>query len=251
MRLNYVSIPKKTSTVQHSDWTSNFLTFVHSKITVHASDKIDPDVCSKTCLVGLLIRFCAGETALALKRSCNLPTQIERINRPSRHVLLESCICFFIRATTSWKLLMNNKFKAQTLIGNPTGIVLCHVLASRALNISWSFGQSGFSIESRCVVITLFRLMNICFVMEVNTPGTSIYMTPSNNTELSFVSLLLFYLQRGVYGGSVLYYGNKMLPISLTRNPSCGTKMINRNRSFTGYKVSVCSLCILVFGSSD
>ena len=49
-------------------------------------------------------------------------------------------------------MLMNNKFNAQTLTGNPTGNLLCHVLASHALNMSCSFGQSARSIESRWVV---------------------------------------------------------------------------------------------------
>ena len=57
-----------------------------------------------------------------------------------------------VRAT-SWKMLLNNKFKAQTLTGNPTGNYLCQLLASRALNMSCSFSQSAHSIESRCVVM--------------------------------------------------------------------------------------------------
>ena len=58
-----------------------------------------------------------------------------------------------IRATTSWKMLMNDEFQAQTSTGNPTGNSRCHILASCALNMSCSFGQSTCSIESRCVVI--------------------------------------------------------------------------------------------------
>ena len=60
-----------------------------------------------------------------------------------------------IRTTTSWKMLMNNKFKAQTLTGNPAGNLRRHVLVSHALNMSCSFGQSACSIESRCMVIGL------------------------------------------------------------------------------------------------
>ena len=51
-------------------------------------------------------------------------------------------------------MLMNIEFKAQTLTGNPTGNLngnLRHILASRALNMLCSFGQSERSIESRCV----------------------------------------------------------------------------------------------------
>ena len=49
-------------------------------------------------------------------------------------------------------MLMNNKFKAQTLTGDPTGNYRCQLLASRALNMSCYFSQSARSIESRCVV---------------------------------------------------------------------------------------------------
>ena len=51
------------------------------------------------------------------------------------------------------KMLMNTKFKAQSLTGNPTGNYRCQIVASRALNMSCSFSQSARSIESRCVVM--------------------------------------------------------------------------------------------------
>ena len=54
-------------------------------------------------------------------------------------------------------MLMNNKFKAQTLTGNPTGNYRCQLFASRALNMSCYFSQSARSIESRCVV----KVMNM------------------------------------------------------------------------------------------
>ena len=50
-------------------------------------------------------------------------------------------------------MLINNKFKAQTLTGNPTGNYRCQLFASRALNMSCYFSQSARSIESRCVVM--------------------------------------------------------------------------------------------------
>ena len=56
------------------------------------------------------------------------------------------------RATISRKTLINNKFEAQTLIGNSTGNLRCHALGPLALNMSCSFGRSACSIESRCVV---------------------------------------------------------------------------------------------------
>ena len=41
-----------------------------------------------------------------------------------------------MRAKTSWKMLMNNEFKADISTGNPTGNSRCHTLASYALNMS-------------------------------------------------------------------------------------------------------------------
>ena len=68
-----------------------------------------------------------------------------------------------IRATTSWEMLMNNKFKAQTLTGNPTGNYRCQLLASRAL-MPFNFSQSVRSIEAgawlRCTYISLQK--HIC-----------------------------------------------------------------------------------------
>ena len=51
-------------------------------------------------------------------------------------------------------MLINKKFEAQTLTGNPTRNSCCYALASHALNMSCSFGQSVCSIESRCMIIT-------------------------------------------------------------------------------------------------
>ena len=52
------------------------------------------------------------------------------------------------------KMLINNKFETQIVTGTPTGNSRCHALASPALNISCSFGQSARSIKSRYVVIS-------------------------------------------------------------------------------------------------
>ena len=41
----------------------------------------------------------------------------------------------------------------SALTGNPTENSRCRVVASRALNMPCSFGQSVRSIESRCVVV--------------------------------------------------------------------------------------------------
>ena len=50
--------------------------------------------------------------------------------------------------------MANKKFEAQTLTGNPTENPYCRVLPSRALIISFSFGQSVRSLESMCLVIS-------------------------------------------------------------------------------------------------
>ena len=52
-------------------------------------------------------------------------------------------------------MLVNNKWKPQTVTGNFTGNWRCHVLASRALNMSCSFAKSARPIESWCVVNAL------------------------------------------------------------------------------------------------
>ena len=54
--------------------------------------------------------------------------------------------------TTPWKVLVNNKIKAQTPTRNPIGNLRCHVLASCALNMPCSFSQWARSIESRCAL---------------------------------------------------------------------------------------------------
>ena len=101
-------------------------------------------ICSKTCLVGLLIRsiFRENNCTSASARMHFSEPQIERINRP------HDMFCFnhaynFYPSNNIEKMLINNKFEAHTLTGNPTGNSRCHALASRALNMSCSFGQSA------------------------------------------------------------------------------------------------------------
>ena len=67
-----------------------------------------------------------------------------------------------IRATTSCKMLLNNKFKTKILTGNPAGNLRCHVLALRALNMSYCSDQSARSMESRCVVKGTSMSMSLC-----------------------------------------------------------------------------------------
>ena len=81
---------------------------------------------------------------------CPVQNRTNKQNKKTCFALFKHLLS--IRTTTSWKFLMNNKFKAQTLTGNPTGNLCCHVLASRDFNMSCSFDQSACSIESRCVI---------------------------------------------------------------------------------------------------
>ena len=62
-------------------------------------------------------------------------------------------------------MLIDNKFEVQTLTGNPTGNSRCYALASRALNMSCSFGQSARSIERRRVVIYKGMLTQVYAVL--------------------------------------------------------------------------------------
>ena len=82
----------------------------------------------------------------------------------------------FYTRKTSWKMLINNKFKAQTLTGNPTGYYRCQLIAPRALNISCSFNQSARSIESRCVVI------HITCIVHMNKEKVQWYGLPTKGT---------------------------------------------------------------------
>ena len=81
--------------------------------------------------------------------------KIERIVQSTRHVLyILITYLLSVRATTSWNMLINIEFKADTSTGNLTRNSCCHTLASHDLNMC-SFGQSTRLIESRCVVILM------------------------------------------------------------------------------------------------
>ena len=63
-----------------------------------------------------------------------------KIERKKKKIEQQDMFCFSQTSAfykSSWKMLMNNKFEAQFLTGNPTGNSRCHVLASRASNMSW------------------------------------------------------------------------------------------------------------------
>ena len=98
----------------------------------------------QSCLVGLV--FCSNF------RGKNFSFFSEKSNASA-----------FYTSNKMRKLLINNKFKAQTLTGNPTGNYRCEHLASRSSNMSCSFSQSTCSIESRCVVILMKFRSNFKF----------------------------------------------------------------------------------------
>ena len=111
-------------------------------------------LCRKTCLVGVLIHL-----IIHGKNCTSTSAWVQFFQRKIERIIQSNKTCFALithllstRATTSWKMLMNNEFKADTSTGNPTRNSRCNTLASHALNMSCSFGQSARLIESRCVV---------------------------------------------------------------------------------------------------
>ena len=59
-------------------------------------------------------------------------------------------------------MLMYKEFEAQTSTVSPVWISRGHVLASRALNMSSSYGQPARSIESKCVVFNWYFKYAFC-----------------------------------------------------------------------------------------
>ena len=88
-------------------------------------------LCSKTCLVDLLIR--------SIIRSFPAKNQTNKQTNRTCFALNTNRLSIWV--TTSWKMLINNKFKAQTLTGNPTGNYRCQLLASRALYMSYQIAK--------------------------------------------------------------------------------------------------------------
>ena len=83
----------------------------------------------------------------------------------------QNMVCFnhasaFYKNKNIVKILMNNKFRVQILTGNPTRNWRCHVLASRALNMSCSLGQSAPFWNFRCIYGTF---MLIFMVLKLRT----------------------------------------------------------------------------------
>ena len=114
-----------------------------------------PFACSNACLVGLLIRsILRGKIARALRRECSFSSEnMSELTDLQDMFCFNHACTFYTSDNIERDMLINNKFKAQTLIRIPTGNSRCHALMSRALNVSCSFGQSARSIESRCVVM--------------------------------------------------------------------------------------------------
>ena len=76
-------------------------------------------------------------------------------------------------------MLMNNKFKAPTLAGNPTGNLRCYVLASRALSMSCSFGQSERSIGGVVKYIILWYTAGLILGLRPANERRRYKVTPS------------------------------------------------------------------------
>ena len=107
-------------------------------------------VCIKTCLAGLFIRSIFRGGKLHRRFSASAVFSSEKSNEltDQQDVFCFNHLSAFYTSNNVVKLLMNNKFKAQTLTGNPTGNYSCQLLASRALNMSCTFSQSVRSIET-------------------------------------------------------------------------------------------------------
>ena len=103
-------------------------------------------------LIWQFVRFCAGKLHERFS-AYTFPVQ-NQTRKTCVALITHYLISLCVRTTPSWKLLMNNKFMTQTLVGKPTENLHCHVLAPRALNMSCSFDQSVRSIENWCVVNT-------------------------------------------------------------------------------------------------
>ena len=95
-------------------------------------------LCGKTCLVCLLIRLIFFRA-----KSNELTDQQDRFASITH---MRS-----VRTNNTIKLLMNNKFKAQTVNRKSYRKLALPHLASRALNMSYSFGKSARLIESKAV----------------------------------------------------------------------------------------------------
>ena len=87
--------------------------------------------------------------------TCSITCLVDKSNELTDQQDILCCnhvsACYTSRATTSCKML-NYKFKAQIITGNPIGNYRCHLLASCALNMLCSFSQLACSVDIRCMV---------------------------------------------------------------------------------------------------
>ena len=84
-------------------------------------------LCSKTCLPVLVnsLDSCERNRASPSARVQVFPMGWERINNSGKTCFVLIAYLLSIQAMASWKILMNNKYKSQTLTGNSTRKWLC------------------------------------------------------------------------------------------------------------------------------
>ena len=135
-------------------------------------------------------------------------------------------ISAFCMSNSIVKTLMNNKLKAQTLTGNPTGNLRCHVLASRVLNSSCSFGQSARSIGSRGVVkdsTSIYLMQYQWYYSESSRANVYINIYPDAEIILfrsfSFYFTSVSYLY--VYIQILRWYDSEALPLTSNAFLAC------------------------------
>ena len=93
---------------------------------------------SKLFWLPLLGAICPGNLVDGMfclwKRSCNFPAKKnERINRPTRHIFCFNHTSVSYTSNNIIKMLINNRFEAQTLTWNPTGNSRCYPLSVTCL----------------------------------------------------------------------------------------------------------------------
>ena len=134
--------------------------YIHLRLLSIASQKLRLNLtmepCRKTCLAGLLIRsILRGK----LQERCNASAVFSSV-KSNKFADQQDMFCFnhtsaFHTNNNIMKMWVSNDIKAEISTENHTGYSRCHTSASCALNMSCSFGQSAYSIESRCLVIQI------------------------------------------------------------------------------------------------
>ena len=106
------------------------------------------DAVKHVLLVCQFVRICAGTIARAFQRKCSCSS-------------VKSRICFnhasaFFTSNNIEKKFMNKIFKAQTLIGKR----ICHILASRTVNMSYSFQRTRYKAGAWLTTYTVKPVQN-------------------------------------------------------------------------------------------